>query len=74
MSRRINVEDVFKEWDKDPAFWAEYNSLEDEFTHATAFIRARDAAHMAQAEVAQAMGTSQEGIACLESGQSQPST
>jgi hypothetical protein len=50
MTRRKNipVQEVFKEWDNDPAFRAEYDSLEDEFTLATALIKARDAAHMTQ--------------------------
>ena len=48
MSRRKNipVQEVFKEWENDPAFRAEYDLLEDEFTLATALIKARDAAHM----------------------------
>jgi DNA-binding XRE family transcriptional regulator len=76
MTRRKNipVQEVFTEWENDPAFWAEYDSLEDEFTLATALIKARDAAHMTQEDVAKAMGTSQEAIARLESGKSQPST
>jgi DNA-binding XRE family transcriptional regulator len=76
MTRRKNipVQEVFKEWENDPAFRAEYDSLEDEFTLATALIKARDAAHMTQEDVAKAMGTSQEAIARLESGKSQPST
>ena len=76
MTRRKNiaVQEVFKESDNDPAFRAEYDSLEDEFTLATALIKARDAAHMTQEDVAKAMGTSQEAIARLESGKSQPST
>lgn len=74
MSRRIPVQDVFKKWEKDPAFRAEYDALEDEFTLATALIKARDAAHMTQEEVAQAMGTSQEAVARLESGRTLPST
>ena len=40
MSRRIPVQDVFREWEKDPVFRAEYDSLEDEFTLATALIKA----------------------------------
>ena len=76
MTRRKNipVHEVFKEWENDPAFRAEYDLLEDEFTLATALIKARDAAHMTQEDVAKAMGTSQEAIARLESGKSQPST
>lgn len=74
MSRRIPVQDVFMEWEKDPVFRAEYDALEDQFTLATALIKARDAAHMTQEEVAQTMGTSQEAVARLESGRSLPST
>ena len=72
--KNIPVQEVFKEWENDPTFQAEYDSLEDEFTLATALIKARDAAHMTQEDVAKAMGTSQEAIARLESGKSQPST
>ena len=74
MSHRISVQDVFEEWEKDPGFRAEYNSLEDEFTLATTLIKARDAVHITQEQVAQAMGTSQEAVARLESGRSLPST
>jgi DNA-binding XRE family transcriptional regulator len=74
MSRRVPAQEVFKAWEKDPAFRAEYDSLEDEFTLATALIKARDAARMTQEQVARAMGTSQEAIARLESGKSLPST
>jgi ribosome-binding protein aMBF1 (putative translation factor) len=74
MSRRVPAQRVFEEWEKDPAFRAEYDSLEDEFTLAAALIKARDAAHMTQEQVARAMGTSQEAVARLESGRSLPST
>lgn len=75
MSRKnIPVHEAFAMWDQDPNFRAEYDSMESEFTLATALIKARDAAHMTQEDVAQAMGTSQEAIARLESGRSQPST
>jgi DNA-binding XRE family transcriptional regulator len=75
MSRRyIPVQEAFQKWDNDPAFKAEFDSLESEFTLAAALIKARDAAHMTQEDVARAMGTSQEAIARLESGRSQPST
>ena len=74
MSRRIPAQHLFEEWENDPAFRAEYDSLEDEFTLAAALIKARDAAHMTQEQVARAMGTSQEAVARLESGRSLPST
>lgn len=70
----IPVQEVFTEWDQDPSFRAEYGALEDEFTLASELIRARDSARMTQEDVAKAMGTSQEAIARLESGKSQPST
>ena len=73
-SRNIPVQSVFEEWDKDPAFRAEYDSLEEEFTLAAALLKARDAARMTQDQVARAMGTSQEAVARLESGRSRPST
>ena len=59
---------------KDPAFRAEHDALEDEFTLAAALIRARGATGMTQEQVARALGTSQEAIARLESGRSLPST
>lgn len=75
MTRKfIPVEEAFESWHKEPAFRAEYDALEDEFTLAAALIKARDAADMTQEQVAAAMGTSQEAIARLESGKSQPST
>jgi DNA-binding XRE family transcriptional regulator len=75
MNRKfIPVEEVAKVWFKDPEFVAEYDSLEEEFALATALIRARSAADMTQAELAQAMGTTQTAIARLESGRQMPST
>ena len=74
MRRRLPVQDVFKQWEKTSVLQAEYDSLEDEFTLATALIKARAAAHMTQEQVAHAMGTSQEAIARLEGGKSLPST
>ena len=69
MSRKlIPVEEVAKEWFKDPEFVAEYQAKEEEFALAAALIRARGAADMTQEQVAQAMGTTQTAIARLESG------
>ena len=36
INRRISVQDLLREWEKDPAFRAQYNFLEDEFVLATA--------------------------------------
>jgi transcriptional regulator with XRE-family HTH domain len=74
MRKYIPVEEVAKEWMKNPAFVAEYDALEDEFAMAESFIRARANAHMTQEEVAQAMGTTQAVVARLESGRAKPST
>jgi len=75
MNRKlIPVEEVAKDWFKDPEFVAEYDALEEEFALAAALIRARSAADMTQEELAQAMGTTQTAIARLESGRQMPST
>ncbi len=41
MRKFIPVEEVAKEWMKDPAFVAAYDALEDEFAMASALIKAR---------------------------------
>lgn len=75
MSRKfIPVEEVAKEWMKDPEFRAAYDALEEEFALASALIRARGEAHMTQEQVAEAMGTTQAVVARLESGRNMPST
>jgi DNA-binding XRE family transcriptional regulator len=75
MTRKtIPVDDVFKKWRKDPAYVAAYDSLEEEFALAAALIEARGKADMTQAEVAEAMGTTQAVVARLESGRNMPST
>lgn len=74
MRKYIPVEESFKEWRKDPAFMAEYDALEEEFTLASALIEARGNADMTQQQVAAAMGTTQAAIARLEGGKIPPST
>ncbi len=75
MTRKyIPVEEVAKEWMKDPKFVAAYDALEEEFALASALIKARAAADMTQDEVAAAMGTTQAVVARLESGRTRPST
>jgi transcriptional regulator with XRE-family HTH domain len=75
MTRRfIPATDAFARWDRDPAFRAAYEALDEEFAIASAMIRARGAADMTQEQVAQAMGTTQAVIARLESGRTMPST
>jgi ribosome-binding protein aMBF1 (putative translation factor) len=70
----IPVEEVFREWRKDPEYMAAYDALEEEFALAEALIKARSIADMTQEDVARAMGTTQAAVARLESGRSRPST
>jgi ribosome-binding protein aMBF1 (putative translation factor) len=70
----IPVEEVAKEWMRDPAFVGACDALEDEFAMASALITARRDADMTQEQVAQAMGTTQAVVARLESGRTMPST
>ena len=74
MRKYIPVEEIAREWRKDPAFVAAYDALEEEFALAAAFIHARALADMTQEQVAEAMGTTQAAIARLESGRTMPST
>src|ERR1700726_2198188 len=74
MRKFIPVEEVAKEWCKDPDFVAAYDALEDEFAVASALIKARSEADMTQEQVARAMGTTQAVVARLESGRTMPST
>ena len=54
----------------DPEFIREREALEDDFSVAEAMIKARAAADLTQAQLAQRMGVSQPAIAKLESGKS----
>jgi ribosome-binding protein aMBF1 (putative translation factor) len=73
-SGRIAIRDIAQEWLNDPEFRAEYEALEPEFALASALIEARGRARMTQAQVAEAMGTTQAVIARLEGGRVKPST
>jgi transcriptional regulator with XRE-family HTH domain len=68
------IEEVAKEWMKDPEFVAAYDALEDEFAVASVLIKARGEADMTQEQVAHAMGTTQATVVRLESGRTMPST
>ncbi|MBI2592443.1 helix-turn-helix transcriptional regulator [Candidatus Saccharibacteria bacterium] len=57
---------------KDPEFKAEYDALEEEFSLAEEFIKARLERKMSQAELAKKAGMQQEAIARLESFDSNP--
>jgi len=72
--KRIRVDDLAKEWMKDPAFRREYDALEEEFALATALLSARSRAKLTQAQVARRMNTTQTAIARLEGGRIKPST
>lgn len=75
MTRRsVPVEEAFAEWREDPDYVRAYDALEEEFTLAEAFIRARAQASLTQEQVAERMGTTQAVVARLESGRTKPST
>lgn len=56
-----------------PEVKAEYDRFEEEFALLDGFLKARAAAGLSQAEIAQRMGTTQSAIARLESGYGKPS-
>ena len=72
--KRIRVDELAKEWMKDPAFRREYEALDEEFALATALLSARSRAKLTQAQVARRMNTTQTAIARLEGGRIKPST
>jgi transcriptional regulator with XRE-family HTH domain len=59
---------------KDPAYRAEYEALEGEFSLASALIHARANAGLTQEQLAERMGTKQEVVARWEGGKVMPST
>jgi ribosome-binding protein aMBF1 (putative translation factor) len=71
---RIRVDDLHKDWMKDPKYRREYEGLEEEFSLVAALIEARTRAGLTQEQVAQRMKTTQAVIARLEGGGSKPST
>jgi ribosome-binding protein aMBF1 (putative translation factor) len=72
--RNTTATELHDEWLKDAAYVQAYAALEEEFTLADAFIRARADAALTQEQVAERMGTTQAVIARLESGRVKPST
>ncbi|TVQ96330.1 MAG: XRE family transcriptional regulator [Desulfovibrionales bacterium] len=66
----IPYERTRRKFADDPEFIREREALEDEFIVADAMIRARIAADLTQAQLAERMGVSQPAIAKLESGKS----
>ena len=70
----IPVEEIFAEWEKNPAYVAAQKALEEELALAEALIRARTRAGLTQVELAARMGTTQPAIARLEGGRIKPTT
>jgi hypothetical protein len=54
---RLDVRVLAAEWLKDPAFKAEYDAMEEEFSLAAPLMRALSGASMTQEQLAAAMGT-----------------
>ena len=62
------IQDMAREWLKDPDFVREYEALEEEFSLVDALIRSRSRANLTQEALAARMGTSQPTIARIEAG------
>ena len=71
---RTRVDDLHKDWMKDPKYRREYQALDEEFSLTAAMIEARSRAGMTQEQVARRMKTTQAAIARLESKSGRPST
>ncbi|HXJ41542.1 MAG TPA: helix-turn-helix transcriptional regulator [Bryobacteraceae bacterium] len=72
--KRIRVDDLQKEWMKNPKYRREYAALEEEFSLTAALIEARARAGLTQEQVATRMKTTQAVVARLEGGGTKPST
>jgi transcriptional regulator with XRE-family HTH domain len=70
----VRVDDLAKNWMRNPAFRREYEALEEEFALIGAMLKARSRAGLTQAQVARRMKTTQTVVARLESGRTKPST
>jgi ribosome-binding protein aMBF1 (putative translation factor) len=71
---RTRVDDLHKDWMKDPKYRREYQALEEEFSLTAAMIEARSRAGMTQEQLARCMKTTQAVVARLEGGGTKPST
>lgn len=67
------LSELKKRWMKDPEFRREYEKADAEYAIIETLIRARNEAHLSQAELAGKIGTTQSAIARLESGSISPS-
>jgi DNA-binding XRE family transcriptional regulator len=63
----LDIDATYKRWAKSPAFVKAYDALADEFAALAELLRARQAAGMTQAQVAERMGIAQASVARLES-------
>lgn len=71
--KQLRVDEIAKDWFKDPGFKEDYAALEDEFVLAHALIEARAESQLTQEQIARRMGTSRTAIARLEGGKGNPS-
>lgn len=72
MSQTRRIDDMAKEWVKDPAFRKAYEARAPEYALAAALIEARMKAKMTQKEIARRMKTTQPVIARMEGGRQMP--
>ena len=63
----FDVDAAHKRWMKQPGYADAYASLEDEYAALNELLRARRAAGMTQADVAESMGVAQSSVARMES-------
>lgn len=68
-----NFNDYLSQKMKDPAFKAEYEALEPEFSIIQAMIDARKASGLTQKQLAERTGIAQSDISKLENGSANPS-
>ena len=68
-----NFDDFLKEQLKDPAFRAEYDALEPEFTIIQAMLEARKSSGLTQKQLAERTGIAQADISRIETGEANPS-
>ena len=68
MEKLLSHEELIKKILSDPEVKAEYDRLEEEFALLHEVLKARRAANLTQAQIAERMGTKQASIARLESG------
>lgn len=67
------LKELEKRFMEDPEFREVYASVDAEYTLIEALVRARTAAKLTQAELAQRLGTTQSAVARLEGGRVSPS-